>query len=182
MLEYETETEFASGPAIHADVAALAKAAPADVAPPIEQFYNPHPDPRTVASANGVFGWAQTLTATSSFTLTTVQLPLGRGGSGNFTLQVLGTTGSGAPDPGDVLGTVTVWIPAIGPYQLFDFDFPAGIPLTSGDRYALFGRGTGWWAGQLPGGAPAVQLYSNPGNWTPFDQPADLYFLLFDGD
>jgi hypothetical protein len=110
-----------------------------------------------------------------------VQLPLGRGEAGTVTLQLLGTTASGDPDSADVRGTSTASVAAGGDFRLVEFDFAAGIPLTAEDRYALFARGPNVsWAGQIDSQAPAVRLYYDPANWKPFQQPAGLYFLLFD--
>lgn len=168
--------EFEVGPSIHADLSTL------DSATPVEQFYNPHVDPRQAAAAALFVGWGQTFTVTSSFTLSRAQLPIGRGDGGSVTLQILGTTASGAPDSAAVLGTATASVPARGSYGLVDFDFPAGIGLKAQDRCALFARGPDiFWAGQIASSPPAVGLYYDPVNWKPFQQSAGLYFLLFDG-
>jgi hypothetical protein len=169
--------EFEVGPSIDADLSTLASAEPV---PPVEQFYN-HVDPRRRAAATLFVGWAQTFEATSSFDLTRVQLPLGRGEAGTVTLQLLGTTASGDPDSADVLATATASVPAGGDYSLIGFDLPASVRLTAEERYALFARGPNLsWAGQIDSQSPAVRLYYDPANWKPFQQPAGLYFLLFD--
>jgi len=110
---------------------------------PLQDYYNTGDD-----QGYGLYGatWqAQTFTASSSYTITSVKLLLYRyGNPGTITVSIRATT-SGAPSGADLCSGTTDGntLPTGSPYEWREITFGAGTPLTSGTKYAIVARAAG---------------------------------------